>query len=41
MKKSHLAYLRKAIGLASATGKKTELPEQVESITGRIHRSIK
>lgn len=34
MKKSHLAYLRKAIGLASATGKKTELPEQVESITG-------
>lgn len=34
MKKSHLIYLRRAISIASGNGKKTELPEQIESIKG-------
>ncbi|MDE6336961.1 MAG: hypothetical protein K2L34_10380 [Muribaculaceae bacterium] len=34
MKKSHITYLRRAIGIASGNGKKTELPEQIESIKG-------
>lgn len=34
MKKTHLTYLRKAIGIASGKGKKTELPELIESLKG-------
>ena len=34
MKKTHLAYLRRAIGIASGKGRKSELLKQIDSIKG-------
>lgn len=34
MKKSHLTYLRRAVGIASGNGEKSELPDRIDSMKG-------